>query len=168
MSSAPKQMPSEGSPEAKKGPAHRARGRAGPKIGDIHNLSVLLRVWGGLILLFGLLVTLGTAWGLVGVGLGAACVVAGGGLARYRDWAWFFAVAFLVPVHLAISAVMLVFIGLSGIVTAVSVGIGISGLYVAWVLLSRGGRERYRRNREALEAAMADPRSALGRAMRRE
>lgn len=150
-----------------RGRTPRESRRRGPKIGDIHNLSVLLRVWGILILLVGLLLVLGTPWGWAGVLLGAGCFATGGGLARYRDWAWYAAVAFLVPLHLVISLGMILLMGLSGIVTVTSAGIGISGFYVAWVLLSHGGRERYRRNREALEEARSNPRSALGKTLRR-
>ncbi len=164
---------------------------SGPKVSDILALSVAARLYGIFIAGICVFIILMSCefhmslwfdremlpfWG--GIVVAVLCFVIGRGMARFRPWAWWGGVAVLVPLYGIIGGFALVHslaaygTGRGGVVPGY---IGLSvyvfmpltvllAIWVLWVLLSKGGRRRYQRQYEILEAARANPDSILGRA----
>ena len=134
-----------------------------PNAGDITNLALICKVLGVLILLpSALFAALDTLWAFIGVGIGLLFLVLGVGLRRFRPWAWYLGVVVLVPLYVAGGVAGLILIG-AGVVTVMSVAMLLSAFHVSWVLLSKGGRQRYVKIREALDRADAEPGTLVGR-----
>ena len=164
----PTENPFESPPESAQSPGPtRKKRRKPPQQRDYTVLALQLKIFGGLMILVGLLLTT-AAWWLSAIAvIGLGVMVAGFGLAAFRPWAWFVAVALLVP--LAIGSLVLI------VVATIYYGkIGISlffapayAAYVLWVLCSRGGRQRYQEIREAIARAKDNPDSIAGRLYRK-
>ena len=128
------------------------------------NAKSLVLVGTSGVLLLGGLVTLATPWGLVVLAPGIICLVVGIGLGRFRPWAWYGAIAILVPMNLVVGVAGLIVIGWSGGVSVLTLIMVLSASYVLWVLLSRGGRQRYLQLAEAMAFADENPDTLTGRA----
>ena len=74
------------------------------------------------------------------------------GLGRFSPWAWYLGIIVLVPFYLVGGLLGVLLVG-TGIINATSIALILSAVYVAWVLLSKGGHSRYARIRAALEQA---------------
>ena len=138
-----------------------------PQAFEYGAVSLMLKLFGGLLLLPALLVMLvHPGYGLIGAIPGAAFLAVGWGLGAYRMWAWYGAVVTLLPISLAMTALVF-WAGASGVIGLTTLTVPSVSLYVMWVLLSRGGRAHYRATSEAIARARANPASLAGRAYRR-
>ncbi len=157
-------------------PVARSRVRKGPRAGDFGQLMLQLCVLGGGIAIIGALLS-ATFWKnhapiwILWVGLpvfvfGVVLVSAGRGFGAYKAWAWYVAVAVLVPFNLAVAAFFIYVTILSGFVGFVAFIAPAYGGYVLWTLLSKTGRENYRRSVAAVERAKTDPNQAARRRYR--
>lgn len=139
----------------------------GVGVSDYINLSMFLKFWGGLIAVIGILVTMLTLWGITVIVAGVGTIVVGIGLGKYRPWAWWGAVIILIPYNIIGCAVATI---LTGFEMRISVGAGltlISLFYVSWVLLSKGGRKRYRQLAVASKQIDQKPNSIAARFRRK-
>ncbi|MBM4036645.1 MAG: hypothetical protein FJ291_33330 [Planctomycetes bacterium] len=126
--------------------------RKAPVGGDFRDVATLSRMLGALIVLLGALVAL-TDWvGGVGVACGVLLWVLGYGLRRFRMWAWYLGVAVLMPICGLGGTVGQVLV-VTGAARILGVALVASASYVGWVLLSKGGRKRYREIRELMGKA---------------
>jgi hypothetical protein len=173
--STPESNPFE-SPEIDVGPVVRGRAGKGPRAGDFGQLMLQLCVLGGGVALIGALLSLvfwkhhAPIW-ILWVGmpifvLGLLLVSTGRGLGAYKAWAWYLAVAVLVPLNLAVAAFFIYATILSGAVGFATLVAPAYAGYVLWTLLSKSGRESYWRSVAAVERTKADPNRVVRRRRR--
>ncbi|MHC4598210.1 MAG: hypothetical protein ACYS47_04320 [Planctomycetota bacterium] len=136
---------------------------SGPKAVDFMNLSLLAKAWGVLILAGGLLILAFSAWGVPLLALGVIFIITGIGLGRYRMWGWYMGVIVLVPLNILGAVAAALFMGLTSYVSFGLILMVLSGIYVGKVLLSKGGRARYRKIVEARVYAENNPDSLTAR-----
>jgi hypothetical protein len=143
----------------RKGP----RRSGGPASIDIINLAFISKIFGTMVVLFSVGLGCITQWAYAGIPVGVGFFIMGMGLGRYKIWAWYMGVFLLLPISV-LGAIVATFLIGFGAITPLTLSMLLSGLYVGWVLLSRGGRERYVRASEAMRKARRDPNSVLGNA----
>jgi hypothetical protein len=123
----------------------------GPQAKDFSALMTQLCMLGVIITLPALLLTL-ACWpvGIPMLLAGLSLIGTGRGLGAYKVWAWYAAVAILVPLNLGLAALCVAAIYSEGTVVGLTLLIGpIYAGYVLWVLLSPSGRQRYWHNAAA-------------------
>ncbi|HWB13892.1 MAG TPA: hypothetical protein VG826_31990 [Pirellulales bacterium] len=139
-----------------------------PHARDFDVLAIILKFVGGCTTLTALLFLLaGGQIAAIALAAGILLVATGYGLAAYKTWAWYSAVA--------IMPVLVVVFSIASLVEAATnrfwfyfVGFPFAfSFYVAWVLFSKGGRARYRAAGEAIANAKANPDSVAGQLYRR-
>jgi hypothetical protein len=162
--------------EAEVEPVVRSRITKGPRSSDFGQLMLQLCCLGGAVALTGALVSV-ALWQqhkvtlVFGVGLpvfmlGILLVFTGRGLGTYKAWAWYSAVALLVPFNLALAALCLWFSIMAGVMGFATLMAPAYCGYVLWTLLSTSGRENYRRNVAAVKRAKTDPNRVVRRRYR--
>ena len=163
-------------PEADVEPVVRSRARSGPRAGDFGQLMLQLCVLGGGIAIIGLLLSVAfwkhqaPIW-IVWVDLpifilGLVLLSAGRGVGAYKAWAWYVAVAVLVPLNLAVAAFFIYAMTLSGVLGFTTIIAPAYAGFVLWTLLSKSGRENYWRSVAAVERAKTDPNRVVRRRYR--
>lgn len=90
----------------------------------------------------------------------------GFGLGAYHRWAWYGAVVILLPMTIVVSLASMFAAALDPIYLFVVCLWPIFCGYVAWVLMSQGGRRRYFETYAATARAKQDPDSLAGRRFR--
>jgi hypothetical protein len=142
---------------------------------DIYNLALICKVLGVLLILFSLCFALlsikvgfvlVSLFGIIGVVVGVLFFILGVGLNRYRMWAWYLGVAVLVPLNIIGGVLGLIFLGF-GIISVVTISMVLSAFYVSWVLLSKGGRSRYKKMGENSRYAEENPDSRAAQILAR-
>ena len=95
-----------------------------------------------------------------------AMVIIGFGLGAYHRWAWYGAVVILLPMTIVVSLAALFAAALNPIYLFVVCLWPVFCAYVAWVLMSQGGRQRYFESCAATARAKQNPDSLAGRRFR--
>ena len=90
----------------------------------------------------------------------------GFGLGAYHRWAWYWAVVILLPMTIVVSLASMFAAALDPIYLFVVCLWPMFCAYVAWVLMSKGGRRRYFETCAATARAKQDPDSLAGRRFR--
>ncbi len=145
----------------------RGRGARGH---DFVQLAFQFKFFGGIALLFGLLLV--RADWRIGGGLllgGAAMVVTGYGIGAYKTWGWYAGAVLVVPMLVLATILGLLFGVVYGHIFGL-IALVVSPLYcyyIAWVLFSKAGRQRYEESVRAIASARANPDSVAGRLYRK-
>jgi len=145
----------------------RRRGTA-PQSSDFAVVSLMMKLFGGMFILPGLLVMFGSVgWGLIVAAPGTLLLVIGIGVGRYQPWAWYAAVVAMLPLSIVITLATLIAAGLTMNYIWMVVLWPLFCAYVAWILLSNSGRQRYFETGDAIARARENPDSMAGRRYRR-
>lgn len=146
------------------------RRRRTPQARDFDAIALQLKFVGWLVTLLALPAILANPWGLGGLGslgVGLGFLVVGYGLGWYKIWAWYAGVVLMLPLTTAVTLGALMMVGVGGIYILYLLLPPAFAAYVTWVLLSKGGRTRYRQTAEAIARAKANPDSIAGRLYRK-